>query len=237
MSVANTKPLDDLATHIRQKGTENVSLSDVVRLAEISTAAFQAFFAAMDSAVLREMREIADYITSMKREIGSLQVNDIKNAHLPAAGQELSAIVQATEAATNTIMNCAEALMAADASDPVAYKALVDDKMMLIFEACSFQDITGQRVAKVVETLQHIDVRVTRFANAVRTPDIKGPLTDQEAERAERKARLLLNGPQLEGAGVGQSDVDQLLGAGAAPPAGKAPGATNSQSDIDALFD
>ena len=41
-----------------------------------------------------------------------------------------------------------QALMAADASDPVAYKALVDDKMMLIFEACSFQDIPGQRVAK-----------------------------------------------------------------------------------------
>jgi chemotaxis protein CheZ len=235
MSVANTKPLDDLATQIRQKGTENVSLSDVVRLAEISTAAFQSFFAAMDSAVLREMREIADYITSMKREIGSLQVNDIKNAHIPAAGQELSAIVKATEAATNTIMNCAEAVMAADASDPAAYKALVDDKMMVIFEACSFQDITGQRVAKVVETLQHIEVRVTRFAHAVRTPDIAGPLTEQEAKRAERKARLLLNGPQLEGDGVKQNDVDHLLGAdgkAAAQPLK----ATNSQDDIDALF-
>ena len=33
--------------------------------------------------------------------------------------------------------------MAADASDPAAYKAMVDEKMLVIFEACSFQDITG----------------------------------------------------------------------------------------------
>ena len=51
--------------------------------------------------------------------------------------------MRATEQASNTIMECAEALMGADASDPAAYKALVDEKMMVIFEACSFQDITG----------------------------------------------------------------------------------------------
>ena len=57
--------------------------------------------------------------------------------------------------------------MGADASDPAAYKALVDEKMMIIFEACSFQDITGQRIAKVVETLQHIEQRVARFADVM----------------------------------------------------------------------
>lgn len=230
MPVANTRALDELADHIRKKRAEDVSLSDVVRLAEISTEAFQAFFSAMDSAVLREMREIADYITAMRREIGSLQVNDIKNAHIPAAGLELDAIVQATEAATNTIMTCAEAVMATDAGAPVsAYKAAVDEKMMIIFEACSFQDITGQRIAKVVETLQHIETRVSRFAAAVRTHDLEGPLTDAEARSAERKARLLLHGPQPEGIGNKQGEVDALLKPASAGP--------NTQSDIDRLFD
>jgi chemotaxis protein CheZ len=227
--VTNSRALDELADHIRKKRAEDVSLSDVVRLAEISTEAFQAFFRSMDSAVLREMREIADYITAMKREIGSLQVNDIKNAHIPAAGIELDAIVQATEAATNTIMTCAEAVMAADAGSPAAHKAAVDEKMMIIFEACSFQDITGQRIAKVVETLQHIETRVSRFAAAVRTHDIEGPLTDTEVQRAARKARLLLHGPQSEGAGNLQREVDALLKPASAGP--------NTQSDIDRLFD
>ena len=144
-------------------------------------------------------------------EIGALQVNDLKNSRIPSAGEELGAIVQATENATNTIMECAEALMAADASDPAAYKALVDEKMMIIFEACSFQDITGQRIAKVVETLQHIEQRVARFADVMQAKDIEGFLSEHERARAERKEKLLLNGPQLAGEGVDQSDVDKMF--------------------------
>src|SRR6266571_2073594 len=117
----------------------------------------------MDAAFHRELREIADYIQAMKREIGSLQANDLRETRIPAAGQELDAIVQATETATHAIMECAETVMGAAAADPSAYKALVDEKMLVIFEACSFQDITGQRIAKVLETLQHIEERVSRF--------------------------------------------------------------------------
>jgi len=108
-------------------------------------------------------------------------------------------------------MECAEAVMAADASDPAAYKALVDAKMMVIFEACSFQDITGQRVAKVVDTLQHIESRVARFATALRTEDQPGYLDESEQARAERRQRLLLHGPQLDGTGNAQSDVDLMF--------------------------
>jgi chemotaxis protein CheZ len=229
MPVANSRPLNRLADEIRKQRTTDASLNDVVRLAEISTEAFQAFFAAMDSAILREMRDIADYITAMKREIGSLQANDIRHLRIPAAGQELDAIVRATEAATNTIMECAETAMAADGSDSVAYKALVDENMMTIFETCSFQDITGQRIAKVVETLQHIEARVTRFAEALRAQDLAGPISEAEKRIAERKAALLLHGPPPEGKGIGQCEVDALL----APEKPRG----NTQSDIDRLFE
>jgi len=147
----------------------------------------------------------------MRHEIGALQVNDLKDSRIPAAGEELGAIVQATEAATNTIMECAEAVMAADAGDPSAYKALVDEKMLVIFEACSFQDITGQRIAKVVETLQHIETRVARFASVMRAKDLDGFLTEHERARAERKHKLMLNGPQLAGQGNAQTAVDELF--------------------------
>src|SRR3712207_8670026 len=103
----------------------------------------------MDAAIYRELRDIATYITTMKEEIGALQANDMKSQRIPAAGRELDLIVQSTAEATNTIMECAEAIMAADASDASAYKAFVDEKMIVLFEACSFQDITGQRVRKV----------------------------------------------------------------------------------------
>src|SRR6266850_236210 len=208
MSLAQTNHFDGLIGFLKQK-RDNITFQDIISLAEVAAQSMQGFFQAMDSKVYRELREIAGYIESMRTEIGALQVNDLKESRIPSAGQELGAIVAATEAATDTIMTCAEAVMGADASDQAAYKALVDDKMMVIFEACSFQDITGQRIAKVVETLQHIEQRVSRFADVMQAKDIDGFLTESERARAERKEKLLLNGPQL--AGVDQAKVDEMF--------------------------
>jgi chemotaxis protein CheZ len=211
MPIGNIQSLDRIAEYLRQRRESTVSLSDVVALAEITADSMQTFFKTMDVAIYRELREIADYIAAMKQEIGALQVNEMRESRIPAAGQELTAIVKATEAATNTIMECAETLMATDASDLDAFKALVDAKMLDIFEACSFQDITGQRIAKVVETLQHIEARVARFAEVVQTKDLDNFITTEERARETRKQKLLLNGPQLEGEGVSQNEVDQLF--------------------------
>ena len=210
MAVTDPSHFDGLIGFLKQK-RENITFHDIISLAEVAAQSLQGFFQAMDAKVYRELREIAGYIESMRTEIGALQVNDLKNTRIPSAGEELGAIVKATETATNTIMECAEALMGADASDPAAYKALADEKMMIIFEACSFQDITGQRIAKVVETLQHIEQRVSRFADVMQAKDFEGFLDEREKARAERKEKLLLNGPPLAGHGVDQSKVDEMF--------------------------
>jgi chemotaxis protein CheZ len=207
--------------YIRERRESEVSLTDVVALAEITAESFNTFFSSMDAAIYRELREIAAYITTMKAEISALQANDLKSQRIPAAGRELDLIVQSTAEATNTIMECAEAIMAADASDPVAYKAFVDEKMIVLFEACSFQDITGQRVRKVVDTLQQIESRVTRFATAINARDAAGFANDAERKRAERASSLMLNGPQERA--TSQSKVDAMFEGG-------------SQDAIDALF-
>ena len=144
--------------YLRERRESEASLADVVALAEITAESFNAFVQSMDTAVYKELREIATYITTMRVEIGALQANDLKSQRDPGGRRELDAIVQATAEATNTIMACAESIMAADASDPVAYKAFVDDADDHIFEACSFQDITGQRIRKVVDTLRQIEI-------------------------------------------------------------------------------
>ncbi len=82
---------------------------------------------------------------------------------------------------------------------------------MVIFEACSFQDLTGQRISKVVETLEHIEARVSRFAAAIGAKDDPKGNTKEEEKRKKRKEDLLLNGPAKTGEGVSQDDVDALL--------------------------
>jgi len=209
MAVAIQQHHDRIAAYLKKKPGADVSLADVVALAEITAQSLQSVFETMDAAVHRELREIADYIQAMKAEIAGLHFNELKHTRIPAAGQELDAIVKATEAASNTIMECAEAVLAADARDP-AFKAMVDEKMLIMFEACSFQDITGQRVAKVIETLKHIEARVARFNDALRVRDAGGFVSEAERASAERKERLLLNGPQLDG-NDRQDEIDRLL--------------------------
>jgi chemotaxis protein CheZ len=214
---------DRVAAYLKQKPGDDVSLADVVALAEITAHSLQSVFESMDRVAHRELIGIADYIKAMRAEIGGLHFNELKHTRIPAAGQELDAIVKATEAASHTIMECAEAVLSGDAGDHAAFKALVDEKMLIIFEACSFQDITGQRVAKVVETLKHIEARVARLADAMRARESGGFASEEERAGAERKRKLLLHGPQSAGDdGMGQSEIDSLM-AGTAPAAG-APG-------------
>lgn len=209
--------LDQMKNFLRERREQDPSFSDIVTLAEVMAESLQAFFKTMDTAIYRELATIAEFIAMMRSEIGGLQVSELSGDRIPAAGRELDAIVKATEGATNTIMGAAEAVLAADPSDPVAYKAFVDENMFAIFEACSFQDITGQRVSKVVETLCCIERRVARFSAAIpESLELPGGLdvmTAEEISKAKRKEDMLLNGPALDGQGIDQDMVDALLGA------------------------
>lgn len=222
-SKAFAQLVEQLRTH---QGKENLDLVDVLTLAELMVGTMQGFFSSVDTQVYTEFRNIADFIDRTKSEVAALQPNDLQTTRIPRAGKELDAIVKQTEDATNTIMENAEKIMAADPSDHEAYQATVQDAIMQIFEACSFQDITGQRISKVVSTLKHIEERVTRIASAFGVPDKQPEDLDPEEKRKED---LLLNGPQLDGEGVEQSDVDAFFE--------NAGGTEASQGDIDALFD
>ncbi|MEM8987103.1 MAG: protein phosphatase CheZ [Pseudomonadota bacterium] len=170
--------------------------------------------------VIGEIRALAGHIARTRAEIAALQPNKIKNNQLPQAGRELEAIVQHTETATGTIMAAAEEIMGADPSDAAAYQETVNDKVMEIFEACSFQDITGQRIEKVIRTITYIETRMSRLLEAAGIEDADFATDEEQAEEA-RAEENLLHGPQLVDEALNQSAVDDVF----------------SQDDIDALFD
>ncbi|NBN64465.1 chemotaxis protein [Microvirga tunisiensis] len=205
----------------RDRGGD-VGLKDVMQLAEVMTGSMHDFLLAVQPAVTGELTAIAHEITRMKEEITALRANDMKSQRIPQAGRELDAIVESTESATHTIMAAAEEIMGADTSDAAAYQDLVNAKMIEIFEACAFQDITGQRISKVVSTLNYIDQRVTNFVEKLRIIETMEPELEESAEE-RRKRELILHGPQMAGEGVSQDDIDAMLG-------------TDAQADIDKLF-
>lgn len=201
---------------------DDVTLNDVMGLAEVMARSMKDYVDAVQPAVTQELVEISDEICRMKQEITQLRATDIKDHRIPEAGRELDAIVEATESATHTIMEAAETIMSADPQDADAYQAVVQHKIMEIFEACAFQDITGQRISKVVGTLNYIDERVNSFVTRLRMNEIDDAPAEETAEE-KRRRELILHGPQHKGEGVSQEDVDAML-------------QVFAQDDIDKLF-
>lgn len=216
MPLVEVKQLDQIVSALKDKRASEVSLADMVSLVEVTTESLRTFFESLDKTTFRELKEIADYIGRMRQEIGALQANEMSRARIPAAGQELDAIVKSTEEASNSIMTCAENVMSAEAIDLESYRAFVEDQMTVIFEACSFQDLTGQRISKVVGTLKTIESRVSRFAEAARVRDLAEIKDPRELAEEERRRLKLVSGPALAGQGNPQDVIDELI-SGAMP--------------------
>lgn len=208
---ALSKHSDEILALLKDARDKDVQLNDVMSMAEIMMNSMHGFFKSMDVAVYKEMRDIATYIEKAKGDISNLQANKLKGEHIPVAGRELDEVVAATERATDTIMENAEMIMATDPSDHAAYQTAVNDGLMNIFEACSFQDITGQRITKVVGTLKHIEDRVSKFAQATGIQDGDVQMSDEEAARLQREKDLILHGPQHADEATAQDDIDAMF--------------------------
>ncbi|PHQ68841.1 MAG: chemotaxis protein CheZ [Sneathiella sp.] len=195
------------------------------------------------STLHRDCQDLANFILAARTEIAEIRPNDLKHDKLPRAGKELDAIVEATENATNQIMAATETIMAAKVTEP----DVVNDACMEIFEACSFQDITGQRIGKVVSTLEYIEEYLTKLMSAWgHDSDSEPPVViDDDIDEDAR----LLNGPALNGEGVDQQYIDNMFDEEVkadpsesnddtkTPPKKPEAAAMSAQDEIDALFD
>jgi len=160
-----------------------------------------------ETSLLHEVEELGEMIANARHEIAALKVDDITGTHIPSATDELDAIVAHTAVATEAILETCERLdgLAGKSEGDVA--ALLQEATSCIYEACSFQDITGQRITKVVATLKKIDAKVSHLlATFGKRRGVTPPLTNDLQVDAD-----LLNGPQLPQNAMDQSDIDALL--------------------------
>jgi len=211
MVLRNNKALRAAIDQLR--GCSDLEIDDALALAETSIRSLTALSETHDPGTEIKLNDIAGLVSRLKSEIAHLQAHHLSHMHIPEAGRELDATVMATEEAATRIMECAEAIMEADNTDPEAYAETVNSQVMGIFEACAFQDITGQRISKARENLNSIQTRVSRFANAVGgdVDEISVQTTEEERRCEERKRDLILNGPAQAGDGVNQDEIDALM--------------------------
>ena len=187
-----------------------------------------------DSTLVHELELLGQYIADPKAEITELKPDDLKNEHLPAASGELDEIVKATEVATHEIMDATEVIDQIGGEISGDHGDSIFEATMRIYQACGFQDVTGQRINKIVGTLKHIEDKVDALAIAfgdggdditkksskkqTKNPAKKSPKKTAKkslGKKSEEKSTVadadLLGGPQLPGDAIKQDEVDALL--------------------------
>ena len=160
---------------------------------------------ATETSLLNEIEALGRTISAARQEISALRVDDIMDRDIPLATDELDAIVQHTAVATNAILESCELLddIASGIGGDTAIR--LRGEITKIYEACSFQDITGQRITKVVTTLKVIEDKVSRIVTMFGPGDGSAAISEAEPTTG------LLNGPQLPSNAMDQSEVDKLL--------------------------
>ncbi|MGA2292496.1 protein phosphatase CheZ [Bradyrhizobium sp.] len=168
-----------------------------------------------------ELDLIHDAISRTKREIAVLHSKSFDGEEMAKVNGELGAVVGGTEEATQQILEAAEAIdqsatALSKVTSPDQQKLLseeIQERVISIFEACNFQDLTGQRISKVMATMKFIEHHIMAMMEiwgGVDAIKAHAPALIDTREGDDR----LLNGPKTDG------DVGHA-----------------SQDDIDALFD
>lgn len=217
----DTERLAALETSLHQKiklahdaARKPLSTDDITAIVQQVISSLGGDMTGTDLKLYAELESLANYIKRAKHEIAAIQPADISTAHIPQATDELDAVVGATEEATNKIMDVCDQISAiAGECAPEVNEKLVGCTTR-IFEACNFQDITGQRITKVVQALKHIDAKVEALLNALGDEvgrsggGAKPPAAPVDPDKA------LLNGPQLPQNAIDQEAIDRLLSGG-----------------------
>lgn len=194
---------------LRARHADAASPEAVAEVVQAVLGSMRGALSAPEAALLAEVEQLGRTIAQARQEIADLNMDDINGSFIPSATDELDAIVGATAAATNEILDAVETVEAVANSVPPEQAEALRGVTTRIYEACSFQDITGQRVTKVVKTLKTIDDRVTAIISTF--GERVAVIPRAAAPPAPTGEAALLNGPQLPGGGVDQASIDALF--------------------------
>lgn len=202
---------DGLSAQVQQVG-QVVNAEDLSNTVQQLMSQFQADSEEVTQRVAVEVNDLLSFIETAKADIASMQPATLVARDLPTAADELDAIVEHTEQAASEIMDAADELSAIASEQEGEIAERLETVVTKIFEASTFQDITGQRITKVVKVIKFIESKLDDLAEAI------GDMAGDDGVVVTREANVevvgddaLLNGPQLEGDGNSQDDIDALL--------------------------
>lgn len=150
-------------------------------------------------------QQIGALIRTIRAEISILCAPEMVKGDLPEAQRQIDAVAETTEQAAHTIMDEAESIMACGPVESEADKEARDASCTRIIEACTFQDLTMQRIAKVLKTLKTLEAQLTKLQETLGLEKLPPAVADAVPDGES------LDGPALNGAGVSQDSIDDMF--------------------------
>lgn len=162
----------------------------------------------------KEIENMANYIIRAREELAEMVPDPEQGApqNISAASMELSEVVSATEAATNAIMDAADVIQQSCAGiKDEALRNKMMDASIKIYDACTFQDITGQRINKAIRTFENLEARIFALLELFGGKAPEGYTPPKGTMKIERPDEALMSGPQMNGDVPSQDDIDRLF--------------------------
>lgn len=225
---------------------ENISKKDFDKLVIHVKGLLEGNFFEDDLELYGELGEMAKYINETKKSLRTFNAAEITDKDLPEASDQLESIVESTEDATNNILTVTENML--DDQDKITntidlIKSLKFTKksdnsekrdqivselekisesntngLMDIMSACNFQDLTGQRIQKIVALVKTIEGKIMKIIltfnikRKEKSGDLDENVLTKEKDMLAKIENMELKGPSKKGEGVNQAEVDDLLG-------------------------
>ncbi len=165
-----------------------------------------------------EIAAMVRMISQAKSEIAAIRHPEAEDDRMEEATNELDAIVKATETSTEDILAASEQIellvrqMSGQYPEDEVTAALAErvaSEVIKIFEACNFQDITGQRITKVVRTIRFIEEKILAMIDIWGVEAFTDLPVHQDPNADGDQA--LMNGPQLGSQAISQDDINALF--------------------------
>jgi chemotaxis protein CheZ len=168
-----------------------------------------------------ELDSMKDAIVRTKADLAALYRSENSGKGMRRAADELDAVVESTERATTTLLSVVEDVEARASmlrsmqltADARPHVDAILDQVIRAYEACNFQDLTGQRISKIVQVMKFIEEHLDRVIAAWSALDSFRDLVASGATPADDGEQGLLNGPKLpdDPGHVDQTDIDALF--------------------------
>lgn len=188
---------------LKNKKKDKVGLSDIRLLMERHTQK-------MDNSLYQKILTIAVKIHHLRDDIADIDTDKMVGDYLPDANMRLDAVVAATEKATHDILDATSTIQEHLTNLNLDEKTVqpFSDQIMKIFEACNFQDLTGQHINNVVGKIREVETLVKAIVKVL-PDDFKDSIKEKAKPQTDHEKELM-QGPQITDVPT-QDDIDKIF--------------------------